>query len=107
MTVQMAGSKSAGNFCVENLWISHRVHRPQSTSIYSDYFRMRNYVKRGAVSNRIQYAQLRENIWNLIYSYDKEGVVLHDNDIQFIAMTEALKLNLPGFQVCIHNINYT
>lgn len=66
---------------------------------------MRNYVKRGAVSNRIQYARLRESIWNLVYSYDKEGVVLHDNDIQFIAMTEALKQNLPDFQVYIHIVN--
>lgn len=67
---------------------------------------MRNYVKRGAVSNRIQYARLRDAIWNEVYSLDKEGVVLHDNDIQFIAMKEALKKGLPDFKVCIHMQKY-
>lgn len=60
---------------------------------------MRDYVKRGSVSHRRQYARLREAIWNEVYSMDKEGIVLHDNDIQLIAMKEALKLNLHEFKV--------
>lgn len=69
---------------------------------------MRNYVKRGAVSSRINYARLREAVWNEVYSLDKEGVVLHDNDIQNIAMDKAMELNLPNFTVCNmkHNLFY-
>lgn len=61
---------------------------------------MRNYVKRGSVSSRVDYAKLREDVWNEVYSLDKEGVVLHDNDIQNIAMVTAKKRNLQDFKVC-------
>lgn len=63
---------------------------------------MRNYVKRGAVSNRTRYTQLSEAVWNEVYSLDKEGVVLHDCDIQSIAMTKARELNLHEFKVSTH-----
>jgi len=65
---------------------------------------MRNYVKRGSVSSRINYAKLRENVWNEVYSLDKEGVVLHDKDIQNIAMVKAKELNLHEFMV--YNIKH-
>lgn len=61
---------------------------------------MRNYVKRGSVSSRINYARLRDDVWNEVYSLDKEGVVLHDNDIQNIAMVKAKERNLNEFKVC-------
>lgn len=60
---------------------------------------MRKYIQRGSVSNRMAYANLREDVWNEVYSLDKEGVVLHDNDIQCIAMTKAKQRNLPEFKV--------
>lgn len=60
---------------------------------------MRNYVKRGTVSNRIEYEKLGNDVWNEVYSLDKEGVVLHDNDIQQIAMIEAQKKSLHSFKV--------
>lgn len=61
---------------------------------------MRNYVRRGAVSSRIDYAKLREDVWNEVYSLDKEGIVLHDNDIQHIAMVKAMERHLQNFTVC-------
>lgn len=60
---------------------------------------MRNYVKRGAVSDRARYARLREAVWTEVYSLDKEGIVMHDCDIQYIAMTKAQELNLHDFKV--------
>lgn len=69
-------------------------------------FRMRNYVKRGAVSNRVSYARLRDAVWAEVYSLDKEGVVLHDCDIQNIAMEKAQKLNLVTFKVSMHEAFY-
>lgn len=63
------------------------------------YFRLRKYIQRGSVSNRMAYANLREDVWNEVYSLDKEGVVLHDNDIQCIAMIKAKQRNLPEFKV--------
>lgn len=60
---------------------------------------MRNYIKRGCLSNRVVYARLRENVWNEIYSMDKEGVVIHDCDIQCVAMEKAKELNLDKFKV--------
>lgn len=64
---------------------------------------MRGYVKRGAVSSKINYARWRDSVWNEFYSLDKEGVVLHDCDIQYIAMTKANELNLHDFKVRICN----
>lgn len=66
-------------------------------------FRMRNYVKRGSVSNRLEYARLREAVWNEVYSMDKEGIVLHDCDIQNIAMTKAFEMNRHEFKVSSNN----
>lgn len=60
---------------------------------------MRKYVQRGGVNSRIVYAKLRDHVWNEVYSLDKEGVVLHDIDIQCIAMTKAQELNIQGFKV--------
>lgn len=60
---------------------------------------MRNYVKRGTVSNRIEYERLSNDVWNEVYSLDKEGVVLHDNDIQQIAMIKAQEKGLHNFKV--------
>lgn len=60
---------------------------------------MRNYIKRGFASNRVEYARLRDAVWNEVYSLDKEGVVLHDCDIQTIAMTKALEMNRHEFKV--------
>lgn len=62
-------------------------------------FRMRNYVKRGSISSRVEYAKLREDVWNEVYSLDKEGAVLHDTDIQQIAMIKAKERNLHDFKV--------
>lgn len=67
---------------------------------------MRNYVKRGAVSSRVSYAKLREDVWSEVYSLDKEGVVLHDNDIQQIAMIKAKERNLHDFKVYSGKINF-
>lgn len=69
------------------------------TSVCLNFVRMRNYVKRGSVSSRIDYAKLREKVWEQVYSLDKEGVVFHDNDIQYIAMKEAQSMNLLKFTV--------
>lgn len=63
------------------------------------FSRMRNYIKRGTVSNLIEYKRLRDDVWNEIYSMDKEGVVLHDNDIQYVAMVKAKARNLHDFKV--------
>lgn len=60
---------------------------------------MRNYVQRGAISDRVRYSRLRETVWNEVYSLDKEGIVLHDCDIQFIAMTKAREIGLHDFKV--------
>ena len=60
---------------------------------------MRNYVKRGTTSNRIEYDRLQRDVWNEVYSLDKEGVVLHDNDIQHIAMIKAQERGLYNFKV--------
>lgn len=60
---------------------------------------MRNYVKRGSISNRIEYDRLSNDVWDEIYSLDNEGVVLHDNDIQQIAMIKAREKNLLNFKV--------
>lgn len=61
---------------------------------------MRTYVKRGFVSNRIEYNRLSESVWDEVYSLDKEGVVLHDTDIQQIAMIKAQEKGLVNFKVC-------
>lgn len=61
---------------------------------------MRDNIKRGGVSNRIEYARLGDAVWNEVYSLDKEGVILHDCDIQNIAMTKALEMNRYEFKVC-------
>lgn len=60
---------------------------------------MRSYIKRGSVSNRNRYRQLRDDVWNEVYTLDKEGVVLHDCDIQQIAMIKAREINLLDFKV--------
>lgn len=60
---------------------------------------MRKYVQRGSVSSRVEYEKLRTNVWNKVYSLDKEGVVLHDNDVQNIAMSEAKERGLHNFKV--------
>lgn len=60
---------------------------------------MRSYIKRGSVSNRNSYRQLRDDVWNEVYTLDKEGVVLHDCDIQQIAMIKAREINLLDFKV--------
>lgn len=51
------------------------------------------------MSSRIEYERLRVEVWNEVYSLDKEGVVLHDNDIQQIAMIKAKERNLHNFTV--------
>lgn len=60
---------------------------------------MRSYVKRGTISNRVEYERLRNEVWNEFYSLDKEGVVLHDNDLQEIAMMKAQEKGLHNFKV--------
>lgn len=60
---------------------------------------MRSYIKRGSVSNRNRYRQLRDDVWNEVYTLDKEGVVLHDCDIQQIAMIKAREIYLLDFKV--------
>lgn len=62
---------------------------------------MRNYIKPGSVSSRIEYEKLSNEVWDEVYSLDKEGVVLHDSDIQQIAMIKAREKNLLNFKVCI------
>lgn len=64
-------------------------------------FRMRGYLKRGTMSNRIEYNLLRNEVWDEVYSLDKEGVVLHDNDIQQIAMIKAQNRNIHNFRVSL------
>lgn len=61
---------------------------------------MRSYLKRGSMSNRMEYDRLRNEVWDEVYSLDKEGVVLHHNDIQQIAMIKARNRNLHMFTVC-------
>lgn len=60
---------------------------------------MRRYVRRGSVSTRIQYEQLRKDVWNEFYKMYTDGNVLHDNDIQFIAMVKAKERELHNFKV--------
>lgn len=67
--------------------------------VFVQFYRMRSYIKRGSVSNRIAYEQLRYDVWNEVYSLDKEKVVLHDCDIQQIAMIKARERNLLNFKV--------
>lgn len=59
---------------------------------------MRKYVKRGGVSIRPQYQKLRENVWNDTQALDNEQHVIHDNDIQEIAMMKAMELGLHDFK---------
>lgn len=66
---------------------------------YVNFSRMRNYIKRGSLSNRIAYEALQNDVWNEVYSLDKEGVVLHDCDIQEIAMIIARERKLVNFKV--------
>lgn len=68
------------------------------------FYRMRKYIQRGSVSSRIEYARLRDAIWNEVYSLDKEGVVLHDSDIQRIAMIKAKERSLHDFKVSMRKL---
>lgn len=60
---------------------------------------MRHHIKRGSVSNRIEYNRLKDGVWEEVYSLDKEGVVLHDADVQQIAMIKAKERGLHNFKV--------
>lgn len=52
------------------------------------------------MSSRIEYEKLRNDVWSEFYSLDKEGVVLHDCDIQQIAMIKAREREMHNFKVC-------
>lgn len=80
---------------VITFWFEHSFHK------FGDFYRMRNYNKRGSVSSRIEYARLREEVWNEVYSLLEEGVFLHNNDVQQIAMIKAKERNLHDSKVCI------
>lgn len=60
---------------------------------------MRNYIKRGGLSSRTLYSQLRQEVWNKIYDLDRKQNVIHDIDIQQIAMTTAKSMGLHEFKV--------
>lgn len=49
--------------------------------------------------SRIEYERLRKDVWNEVYSLNTEGVILHANDIQLIAMMKAKERNLHNFEV--------
>ena len=96
--MQLAECKLPGNFlCIDCNF--DQIQNHDFVPVTSNCYRMRNYVKRGSISNRQQYSKLREAVWNQVYEMDKEGIVIHGNDIQFLAMKEALKQNLPTFKV--------
>lgn len=61
---------------------------------------MRNYIKRGGMTNKSEYERLRDDVYDEVYSLEKEGVLLQDNDIQQIAMLKARDKNLHNFKVC-------
>lgn len=60
---------------------------------------MRKYIRRGSVTTRIEYERLRKEVWKDFYQYYTDGQVLHDNDIQFIAMVKAKEMGLHDFKV--------
>lgn len=67
------------------------------------FCRMRSHIKRGSIKNRFDYEILRNDVWNEVYSLDKEGVILYDSDLQQIAMIKANERNLHDFKVCIRS----
>lgn len=67
--------------------------------VVCDFIRMRGYVKRGGVSSRIEYGRLENDVYDEVYSLDKEGVALHDNDVQHIAMVKAQEKGVDNFKV--------
>lgn len=60
---------------------------------------MRQYVKRGAVSSKAKYLELREKVWDEVRALDQEQHVIHNRDIQEIAMCKAMELGLHEFKV--------
>lgn len=62
---------------------------------------MRKYVKRGGVSSKTRYSQLRESTWKQVHDLDRDEQVIHNHDIQEIAMTQAMELGLYEFKVSI------
>lgn len=62
---------------------------------------MRRYVERGSISTRKQYEYLRKDVWDEFYKLYTDGNVLHDNDIQSIAMVKAKERGLHDFKVNI------
>lgn len=66
---------------------------------YSHTNRMRRYIRRGSVSNHLTYRILRKDVWEEVYSLLTEGVVLHDADLQQIAMIKADEKGLREFKV--------
>lgn len=66
---------------------------------------MRKYVKKGGVSTKLRYRVLRENTWSEIEDLDKDEQVIHDKDIQEIAMSKAMELGLHEFKVNIFYIS--
>lgn len=62
-------------------------------------YRMRKYVKRGGMSVKVLYDFLKKNVLDEIWKLDREQHVIHNNDIQHIAMIKAIELGISDFKV--------
>lgn len=63
---------------------------------------MRRFVKRGFVSSRTIYHQLKSKVWDEVRQLDQDREIIHGHDIQEIAMSKAQELGLYNFQVRTH-----
>lgn len=60
---------------------------------------MRKYVNRGGASTIVQYRELKNKVWAEIRTLDLGQHVIHNRDIQEIAMSKAMEMGLTEFQV--------
>lgn len=60
---------------------------------------MRRYVKRGCVSSRQAYNELKWKVWEEVHTLDLNREVFHGHDIQEIAMHKAREMGLHDFKV--------
>lgn len=91
-----------------NLKTVHKFYRKITDGPYGrvQMHRMRKFVKRGGVSTKVQYEKLRDKVWQEVRQLDCQSHVIHDRDVQEIAMIVARELGIPSFRVEILIICY-
>lgn len=62
--------------------------------------RMRHYVRNGGISGE-KYRQLRANVWVEFEQMQAHHEVVHDYDVQLLAIQKARELGLETFKVMI------